>query len=177
MKKRKGIMAAACLLGLLILTALDQWTKQLAVKYLQDQEAYPILKGIFELQYLENRGAAFGMLQGQQTFFLLIALAVFAGVVYCLAKLPAEGKFLPARMTLTLISAGAAGNLIDRMGQHYVVDFLYFKLIDFPIFNVADCYVCVGTGLLLLLILFYYRDEDLECLRLHRGSGKRDITE
>ena len=69
----------------------------------------------------------------------------------------------------TFVAAGAIGNFIDRMMLSYVRDFLYFKLIDFPIFNVADIYVCVSTGMFLLLILFYYNDEDFNRLRGKRG--------
>ena len=65
---------------------------------------------------------------------------------------------------MTAIAAGAAGNLIDRVSQGYVVDFLYFKLIDFPIFNVADCYVTVATAILMVLFLWYYKDEEFEML-------------
>ena len=67
-----------------------------------------------------------------------------------------------------LLGAGAVGNLIDRMVQSYVVDFLYFKLIDFPIFNVADCYVTAGAILLAILILFVYKDEELGFLSLKK---------
>ena len=75
-------------------------------------------------------------------------------------KLPDEKKFVPLRICITLITAGAAGNLIDRVVQGYVVDFLYFILIDFPIFNVADCYVVIACILFIVLILFYYKDDN-----------------
>ena len=79
-------------------------------------------------------------------------------------QLPDEKKFVPLRICITLITAGAAGNLIDRVVQGYVVDFLYFILIDFPIFNVADCYVTVATAVLLILLMKVYSDEDLAVL-------------
>ena len=68
---------------------------------------------------------------------------------------------MPLRITLVLLTAGAIGNMIDRVYHNFVVDFLYFKLINFPIFNVADCYVTIAMGLLIVLILFYYTDEEL----------------
>ena len=77
------------------------------------------------------------------------------------------------RTVAVLLAAGAVGNLIDRMRYSYVVDFLYFKLIDFPVFNVADCYVTVGAVLLAVLILFVYKEEELGFLSLKRQEGKK----
>ena len=76
-------------------------------------------------------------------------------------RLPEGRRFLPLRLVGTLLTAGAIGNMIDRTLNSFVVDFLYFKLIDFPVFNVADCYVTVGAALLAVLILFYYKEEEL----------------
>ena len=73
-------------------------------------------------------------------------------------------RYLGLRMCTILITAGALGNMVDRTTQGYVVDFLYFKLIDFPIFNVADCYVTVATAVLLILLMKVYSDEDLAVL-------------
>ncbi len=161
-QKRNHILGFA--VGLVCLTLLDQWTKSLAVKSLMGNSPYVIWEGVFELFYSENRGAAFGMLQGKQAFFFVIALCVFAAVVYVLIRLPASRRFVPLELCMTAVSAGAAGNMIDRVSQGYVVDFLYFKLIDFPIFNVADCYVTVATAVLMILFLCYYRDEEFEML-------------
>jgi len=161
-QKRNHILAFAA--AFLCLTALDQWTKHLAAGSLMGNGPFVIWDGVFELLYSENRGAAFGILQGQQAFFFAVAFAVFGFVAYAMVKLPGSRRYVPARACLTLIMAGAAGNLIDRASQGYVVDFLYFKLIDFPIFNVADCYVTVGTALLLVLFLWFYKDEEFDML-------------
>ena len=83
-------------------------------------------------------------------------------------RMPVKKRYLPMRIVGILLGAGAVGNLIDRMMQKYVVDFLYFKLIDFPIFNVADCYVTMGAILLAILILFVYKDEELGFLSLKK---------
>lgn len=148
----------------LLLIALDQATKGLAVRYLKGQEAFVIWDGVFELRYLENRGAAFGMLQGHQMFFLLIGLLVFLAALYFFRHVSEDPQFLPIRLIAVFILAGAWGNMIDRLRLSYVVDFFYFRLIDFPIFNVADIYVSVGTAVLAVLVLFYYKDEDLNHL-------------
>lgn len=162
--KEKRSHIIGFVLGILCLTALDQWTKKLAVIHLMGKGPCVLWEGVFELLYSENRGAAFGILQGKQTFFFVVAVCVFAAVVYVMAKLPADRRFIPLEVCLTAVCAGAAGNLIDRVSQGYVVDFLYFSLIDFPIFNVADCYVTVGTAVLALLFLWYYKDEELDVL-------------
>ena len=156
------------LAGSALLTGLDQWTKLLAVEHLKDSTPLVIWDGVFELLYSENRGAAFGMLQGKQGFFLVVAACVFAAVLYAFWKMPADRRYLPLKVCLVSITAGAAGNLIDRVAQGYVVDFLYFKLIDFPIFNVADCYVTAATAVLFVLMMLYYTDEELEVFRFRR---------
>ena len=106
-----------------------------------------------------------------QFFFFFVALLVFGAAFYVMWKLPQEKKYVPLKVCLTLICAGAAGNFIDRVAMGYVVDFLYFKLIDFPIFNVADCYVTVSTIALAFLLFRYYSDEDLEVLKLTRKES------
>ena len=75
---------------------------------------------------------------------------------------------MPLALCLMMVCAGAVGNMIDRVSQGYVVDFLYFKLINFPIFNVADCYVTIAAASLVLLIMFHYKDEDLMCFSLKK---------
>ena len=149
-------------LSVLALTGLDQWTKALAVGFLKGGDPFVIWDGVFELRYLENRGAAFGMLQGQQLYFVLVGVLVFAGCLYLFSHMSREARYWPIRLIAVCILAGAWGNMIDRLRLGYVVDFFYFKLIDFPIFNVADIYVSVGTAVLAVLVIFYYKEEDLD---------------
>ena len=156
--------AVFALISFLILIVFDQWTKSLAVAYLMDKDPFIIIKNVFQLRYLENRGAAFGMMQGQQTFFLITGVIAVGILAYIYFKLPWTKRFAPLRAVALLIASGAVGNMIDRVALGYVVDFFYFELIDFPIFNVADIYVTCATIVLALLILFYYKDEELECL-------------
>lgn len=85
-----------------------------------------LIRGVFELYYSENRGAAFGMLQEKQLFFFLIAVLVLAGVLYMLWRMPDGKHYRPLAVCLMLIASGAVGNMIDRITQSYVVDFLYF---------------------------------------------------
>ena len=151
---------------IILLIAIDQYTKHLAVLHLKDKPAYPIIQGVFELHYLENRGAAFGMLQNQKGFFLLISSIVLIAICYILFKMPEDKKYNSMHILLVLIASGAVGNMIDRIRLEYVVDFFYFVLINFPIFNMADIYVSVACVLLAIVMLFFYKDEDLEFLSI-----------
>ena len=151
-------------LSFILQIVFDQWTKYLAVKHLMNKEPFIIIDGVFQLRYLENRGAAFGMMQGQQTFFLITGIIAVIVLAYVYFKMPWEKRFLPLRAVAMFIAGGAVGNMIDRVALGYVVDFFYFELIDFPIFNVADIYVTCATIVLALLILFYYKEEELDCL-------------
>ena len=116
------------LVSIVVLVLLDQITKHLVVLHLKDRSAYVLIKDVFQLEYLENRGAAFGVLQNQRIFFYISVLLITIAVIWFYHK----------------------------------VDFLYFKLINFPIFNVADIYVTVAAFLLVILILIYYKEDDLE---------------
>ncbi len=162
--KSKGLFILLDVLFFILLVILDQITKNLAVVYLKDKPAYVIWDGVFELHYLENSGAAFGMLQNQKILFVTIAAVILVIIGYVLIKLPRNKHFAMLEMLLVLIASGAVGNMIDRVQFNYVVDFFYFKLIDFPIFNVADIYVSVSCVLLAILVIFFYKDDDFDFL-------------
>lgn len=153
-----------CIIFVLILLAADQLTKYLAVLLLKEKPSVILLKGILEFKYLENRGIAFGMFQGAVAFFFFFYVIIFAVAFYCLYKIPKTSYFMPLFSVILLMLAGGIGNFIDRIFRGYVVDFVYFSLIDFPIFNLADIYVVVGCILLVLLVCFKYKDEDFAVL-------------
>lgn len=148
---------------------LDQLSKYMAVHFLQGTGGIDLIPGVFRLTYLENRGAAFGVLQGQQWFFYIITAVILVVVVLAYVRIPAGRKFLPLQICAVFIVSGALGNLIDRVRLGYVVDFFYFELIDFPVFNVADIFVTVSAVLLAVLLLLYYKEEDLEQI-FHSGK-------
>ena len=139
---------------------IDQITKWLVVHNLKGKDSITIIPNVFELHYLENRGAAFGMLQNKQIIFLIGASIVLIAIGYLYGKIPYMSRYFWLRFCAVLVCAGAIGNMIDRIRLNYVIDFFYFSLIDFPIFNVADCYVVVACVLFAILVLFYYKDED-----------------
>ena len=127
------------------LIAVDQLTTIWAVTQLHEAERIsPVIEGVFELHYTENRGVAFGMLQGQLWLFVPMTLLIVALFCIMLLRSPLRHYKL-FTIPAVMIMAGAIGNLIDRILYGYVIDFLYFRLIDFPIFNFADCCVVVGA--------------------------------
>ena len=172
--------------AVVLLVLLDQLTKILATIKLKGQEPFVILKGIFQLRYLENESAAFSFdpvslvyrifhityfdthpevfLACKMIFLvgLTTVVLVILGIIY--RRIPWNRHFLPLNLALVGVAAGAVGNLIDRVIHHYVVDFFDFTLINFPIFNVADIYVSVAAVALILLVLFFYKDEDYEII-------------
>lgn len=158
-KRKKGYILAAGLI--ILLTAADQLTKVAADRLLKFREPFVILQDIFQLEYLENRGAAFGILQNRQEVFFLITVLALIGLTYLYVRMPATSRYLPLKGCYVLFMAGALGNFIYRVIRGYVIDFFYFKWINFPIFNVADIYVTVAVILLVVLILFYYKEEEL----------------
>lgn len=164
MKKRKTILLIADLAAVILLTWFDQFTKNLAVLYLKEKPSVPILKDILVLQYLENKGAAFGMLQNQKIFFIFIEILILFVIGFVLIRMPSHKKYRLMHVILVLVASGAIGNMIDRVVQDYVVDFIYFVLIDFPIFNVADIYVTCATVIFIVVVLFYYKEEDFAFL-------------
>ena len=174
MNKNKGFLLAADILLLIVLVFIDQLTKHFASLYLKDNLPIKIVDGVFELNYLENRGAAFGMLQNQKFFFVFIAIVILAVIMYVLIKTPNQKKYVKLHIALVLIASGAIGNMIDRLRLDYVVDFLYFSLINFPIFNVADIYVTLAAIYLVILLLFVYKESDLEFLSI-RTKKFRDV--
>ena len=130
---------------------LDQLTKWLAVTLLQGNPSVPIIPGALQLTYLENPGAAFGMLQNNRWVFLIIStVGILAVFFYLLVKRPTSKLLCVA---LSFIVGGGVGNMIDRILLGYVIDFIDFCLINFAIFNVADSFVCIGAGMLALWVI------------------------
>ena len=166
MRKKQRIFSFIQLfVAVALLTGFDQLTKLLAVKNLKGKADIPLIPDVLYFQYLENRGAAFGLFQDRKIFLVLLTSLILVGVCYVLWKIPADKKYIYLKLLCFLITAGGIGNLIDRVRLDYVIDFIYFAPIDFPVFNVADIYVSVGMVFLFTVVLFYYKDEDFEFLK------------
>ena len=177
MRKYKKIRQwIAFIISVCLLVGLDQFTKYLAETKLKGHSPYVIIKGVFELSYLQNTGAAWGILSGGKIILIIFTCIILIIIAFIVYKTPDEKKYLPFRCVLILLCAGATGNLIDRIANSYVKDFIYFKLIDFPIFNVSDIYVTVSMCLLIILIFFVYKDDDFKFLSLKKTKKDMDIN-
>lgn len=172
--KKKKIFLLVDFLMIIFLVFLDQFTKYLAVIHLEDKPAIKIIDGVLELNFLKNSGAAFGLLQNQKVFFILVAVMILCIIAYVLFRMPDDKKYNIMHILLVMIASGAAGNMIDRVRNDYVVDFIYFVIINFPIFNVADIYVTVSTFLFVILFLFYYKENDFNFLSFNQQKKFRE---
>ena len=174
--------------GLLVilLIAIDQFTKWLAYIHLYQKPDVSVIDGVFQLKYLENDSAAFSLdpvsilqrifhftyfdshpeafLMAKMIFFAVLTIVVLVLLAIVYQRIPLNRRFLPLNIIAVGIFAGAAGNLIDRVIHHYVIDFFYFSLINFPIFNVADIYVTLSAVALIITVLFYYKEEDFSLI-------------
>ena len=165
-KKRVAFAALLCI----ILIAFDQITKVLTVSVLKTHDR-TLIPNVLTLTYVENRGAAFGIFENQKFFFFLITAVMVAVFVYCYVRLLNQKSYRMLRILCVTYTAGALGNLIDRIFRGYVVDMIYFMPINFPVFNVADCYITVSTVVLLFALFFCYKDDDFAFLK---PSGKAE---
>ena len=165
----------------IFLILLDQATKYLA-KAVFMKEPFVLIPGVFEFRYLENQSAAFSMdpitlfqrifklsyftehpesfLAWKMGFFYIFTIIITGLIIYLFLCIPTGKRYRALNVIAALFVAGAIGNLIDRMVNHYVIDFLYFSLIQFPVFNVADIYVTVAAVFFVIMGVFYYKEED-----------------
>ncbi|MCM3672906.1 MULTISPECIES: signal peptidase II [Peribacillus] len=134
----------------LLVIALDQLTKWMIVKKMEYGESIEIIENLLYITSHRNRGAAWGILQGQMWFFYIITIAVIIGLVYYIQKMAKESILLGVALALML--GGAIGNFIDRVSRQEVVDFVhtYIFSYSFPVFNVADAALSIGVGLLVI---------------------------
>ena len=138
-------------LGAVVLGVLaDYFTKLLAIAHLKGEDPVPLIRGILRFSYVENPGAAWGMLSNHRWVFMVFsAVAIAVITIYLIRRDPP----LLLCVSLSLILSGGIGNMIDRIVRGYVVDFVDFCLIHFAVFNFADTLVCVGAGLLVLILI------------------------
>ena len=177
MKKfRKTRQLITFVISVCLLVGIDQFTKYIAEMKLKGHSPFVIIKGVFEFSYLRNTGAAWGIFSGGRIILIMFTFIVLFIIIFIALRTPDEKKYLPFRVVLILLYAGATGNLIDRIVNSYVHDFIYFKLIDFPIFNFSDIYVSVSMCLLVILIFFVYKDDDFNFLSIKKAKKDMGIN-
>lgn len=164
MKKHVNKMLLIDAIIIILGIVFDQFTKYLATAKLKDKSAFVLIDGVFELDYLENTGSAFGMFQGQRWPLLIVGVIFMVIILFFLLRLPRGKKFDITHILLSLIIAGGIGNMIDRFALGYVVDFFSFVLINYPIFNVADIYVVCATIGLFFMFIFVFKEDELDFL-------------
>ena len=140
---------------ILFIVAFDQLVKLWAVQTLMSGNPIVLIPNVFQLTYVENRGAAFSLFQNQIWFFVIVTAIVLAGIVYSLYKKMILTNL--GRISLICVAGGAIGNLLDRVIRGYVVDMFYFNLIDFPVFNIADVFI-VGGGIAFAYYVLFQHD-------------------
>lgn len=162
----------------ILLVGLDQGSKIWIKANIEFNNPISIIPNTLVLQYHENTGAVWGILGGQVILLSILSTIILAGLCYVYLKIPKDKKFNALKIITVFLTAGAVGNLIDRIFRRYVVDFIYFELINFPIFNIADSYITVSAILLFVLSIFYYKNEDFEFidqLFTFKKKNKNDI--
>ena len=172
MHERKKIakhrMITACVVIIATAVILDQITKYYAMTSLKGNNAFVLIDNVLELYYLVNTGSSWGMLAGQKALILFISFIIITLCVFMIIKSPEDVKFIPFNISLSMIIAGGIGNGIDRIRFSYVIDFIYFKAINFPVFNVADIFVTCGAAVFILLIVFKYKEKDLYFMKFNQ---------
>lgn len=147
----------------ILLVVVDQLTKVWVRQTIALGDSVPFFPHVLELTHVQNTGAAFSFLAGSDLTWLLAIVSLIATMVIALAL---RKDFFPGpwgRLSLSLLLAGAAGNLIDRAALGYVTDMFKTVFIDFPVFNVADiCVVCGGVLMIVYVLFFYDKDKDAE---------------
>ncbi len=143
-----------------LLIIIDQASKFATIKFLKPVGSVTLIGGIFDLTYVENRGAAFGIMQNHRWIFIVLTIVITIALLFYKIKYKPKDKVLNA--SLCLLVSGALGNLIDRIFRGYVVDMLEVTFINYPVFNVADCFVVTGAFLLSFYILFIYKEPKKE---------------
>ena len=150
--------------------AADFFTKRWAYTTLSKVETIPLIKNVFHLTYVENRGAAFGMLKDQRWIFITLSVIILALLAAVIIKKKNKPGYLS--LGLSFVGAGAVGNLIDRIWLGFVVDLFDFRLINFPVFNVADIFVCLGAAI--LAIYFIIDDEKKDKGKEYESNNRQN---
>lgn len=150
-----------------ILFGIDQYTKWLATTHLKDGKSLVVIKNILSLSYLENSGAAWGVLSGRIILFIILTCILIMFIILTMYRLekminPDGKKFFLLQLDMAVLLAGALGNLADRIVNGYVVDFIKIDFIDFPVFNIADCYVTTAMILLIIILLCFVKEDELD---------------
>ena len=155
---------------------LDQLTKWLTVVNLEEWESFPLWQDVFHFTYVKNTGMAFGMLKDHRWVFMVFStISIIALIVYLFRFRP-QSRWM--QVSMAFIIGGGIGNMIDRILLGYVIDFLDFTLINFAVFNVADSFVCIGAGMMIVyLVIDLIREINLEKAQKAQAANTAEETQ
>lgn len=159
--KKKGLLA---LVSILVLTFLDQLVKYIVDANMSVGHSKSIIRGVFAITYVQNKGAAWGSFYGKKIFLLVLTCLVLCLLILVYLKLIRANQLKALQVLLVFLISGALGNIIDRLRFGYVIDMFDFCLINFPVFNVADIYVTCSIFIIFILLMFKYDEKELEAL-------------
>ncbi|MCX5688048.1 MAG: signal peptidase II [Candidatus Omnitrophica bacterium] len=159
-QKKKRISSIVSILSIFLILSIDQVTKVVISSKLYLGQSIPIIKNVLHITFVKNTGAAFGIFKNNVYFFIAISIIAAVIIGFILIKTIRNGEFLDSfirNFGLILIMSGALGNLIDRVRLMYVIDFIDFRI--WPVFNIADSSITVGTALLILSFTKKYQNQ------------------
>ena len=162
MKRSKIVLFSLLPVALIVLDQITKWLTRRHFSKKPDDVA--LIPKVLYFRYVENRGAAWGILQGRFQILSVLSIILIVGFLYALYKVPKTRRYMPLIIIFICLTSGAVGNLIDRLVFGFVTDFIYFSPINFPVFNVADIYVTCSVFALCIAILFCYSEEELSFL-------------
>ena len=165
-------IALATALGLI---GLDQLIKIIVDANMTVSQSIPVIQDVLHLTYVQNEGAAFGIFQGQRWILVGVTSVVILAGIYLLAAKKLKSRFLI--WSVALVIAGGVGNLIDRIFRHFVIDYIEVRLINFAVFNFADCCVVVGTIMIICYLLFGELWEKKKTKSADAASVEKNISE
>lgn len=142
---------ALYLLLFFAMLAIDIVTKLMVTKYFSVGISVSIIEGVLDFTYVRNPGAAFGIFSNNTIVLAVSSVVILIGIVVATVKFKPKNELV--KIAICMICSGAVGNLIDRIRLGYVVDFIDVDFFNFPVFNVADCFVCIGAFMLAMYIL------------------------
>ena len=154
---------------LILLNSLDRLSKIVA-EYYCNNENFVLVKNILEITYIKNTGGAFGILNNQRFFFIFIAVLFVCLLIFFLFATPNDSKFNALHIWVSFILAGTIGNLADRIIYGSVIDMIYISKIDFPVFNLSDIFISLGTIFTLIIVLFKLKEKDFEFLNFKQNK-------
>ncbi len=154
------------ILIIVLCIAADQLTKICAAANLKDISTLPIIENIFHFTYVENRGAAFGMLADHRWVFMILSVVGIAAIFVYLTMTKPKSWWM--RLALCFIVGGGVGNMIDRIARGYVIDFIDCRFINFYVFNVADSFVCVGCAMFIIAVII----DEVRERKLKKSAGE-----